>query len=311
MFGCQVECPCEGTGQALTEPPRTKSTSGNQRRWATGPSTCGLSAITLCRPGRRPNAFWLFSRRGLDASGAVSKSWEGGVGHNDPFVISLDVMKSLTPFLSDYSSIYLSERSRIGEIWVPRKPEYDKDALIDAARDLFWRQGWAGTSMKDLEKTLSLKPGSFYAAFGSKSALFELALDRYAQTGAARLVALEEQYGPLGTLQRYPAFVIDPKNATAKACMLAKTVLELGRSEPKLAARADTHLTGMEARFTALFAAAQDAGEIDPALDPSALARRYQSDLLGLRVSAERGGDGAQAIAVELAESLARLAPEG
>ncbi|MEL7079866.1 MAG: TetR/AcrR family transcriptional regulator, partial [Pseudomonadota bacterium] len=35
---------------------------------------------------------------------------------------------------------------------MPRKPAYDKNALIDRARDLFWKQGWAGTSLKDLER---------------------------------------------------------------------------------------------------------------------------------------------------------------
>ena len=43
-------------------------------------------------------------------------------------------------------------------------------------------------------------------------------------------------------------------------------------------------------RFAELFQAAQSAGYIDKALDPKVLARRYQSDLLGLRVSAEREG---------------------
>ena len=78
---------------------------------------------------------------------------------------------------------------------MPRKPEYDRDDLIARARDIFWRQGWAGTSLKDLERELKLKPGSFYAAFGSKDALYGLALERYAQEGVARLKALADRLG--------------------------------------------------------------------------------------------------------------------
>ncbi|MEO1798291.1 MAG: hypothetical protein AAFR53_14960, partial [Pseudomonadota bacterium] len=37
-----------------------------------------------------------------------------------------------------------------------------------------------------LEAALGLKPGSFYAAFGSKNALFALTLDRYAEAGVTR-----------------------------------------------------------------------------------------------------------------------------
>ena len=47
---------------------------------------------------------------------------------------------------------------------MPRKPAYDRDALIAQARDIFWRHGWAGTSLKDLERELKLKPGNVYVA---------------------------------------------------------------------------------------------------------------------------------------------------
>ncbi|MEM9044973.1 MAG: TetR/AcrR family transcriptional regulator [Pseudomonadota bacterium] len=191
---------------------------------------------------------------------------------------------------------------------MPRKPNYDRNALIDRARDLFWKQGWAGTSLKDLERTLGLNPGSFYAAFGSKNALFELALDRYAEGGVSRLNALVEEFGALGALQRYPSLVIDPSSASAKACMLAKTVLELKDQEEDLAACANAHLSNMETLFAALFREAQAAGQIAQSYDAETLARRYQSDLLGLRVTAERSDVSAEAIAQEIAESLVRLA---
>lgn len=190
---------------------------------------------------------------------------------------------------------------------MPRRPEYDRDDLIDRARDLFWTQGWAGTSLKDLERTLGLKPGSFYAAFGSKSALFALTLDSYAENGANRLRALADQHGALGALQRYPALVIDNTTAPAKACMLAKTVLELDGQDDEIASRANSHLVAMEALFAELFRTAQDDGHVSRSYEAQVLARRYQSDLLGLRVSAVRSGVDAKAIAHEIADSLARL----
>ncbi|MEL6100060.1 MAG: TetR/AcrR family transcriptional regulator [Pseudomonadota bacterium] len=191
---------------------------------------------------------------------------------------------------------------------MPRKPAYDKNALIDRARDLFWKQGWAGTSLKDLERTLGLNPGSFYAAFGSKDALFQLALDKYAEGGTKRLKDLAAEHGALGALQRYPGLVIDEASKPAKACMLAKTVLELKNQNEPLAARANAHLSSMENLFADLFRDAQAAGNVSDAYDADTLARRYQSDLLGLRVSAERVGVDARAIADEIAERMAELA---
>jgi len=190
---------------------------------------------------------------------------------------------------------------------MPRKPSYDRNDLIDRARDLFWKRGWAGTSLKDLESSLKMNPGSFYAAFGSKDALFEMALDKYAADGTDRLTALAHEFGALGALQRFPKLAINTATAPAKACMLSKTLLELQAQRHPLAERANQHLLKMEQRFAELFIQAQTEGAISANHDPHNLARRYQSDVLGLRVSAERNGVNAQAIADEIADSLARL----
>jgi len=101
---------------------------------------------------------------------------------------------------------------------MPRKPNYDRDELIERARDLFWKRGWAGTSLKDLEAALMMKPGSFYAAFGSKDALFKLAMEKYATDGQERLRALEQDLGPIKALQQFPEMVVGNDAAPAKAC---------------------------------------------------------------------------------------------
>lgn len=190
---------------------------------------------------------------------------------------------------------------------MPRKPNYDRDELIGRASDLFWQRGWAGTSLKDLESVLQMKPGSFYAAFGSKEALFALAMEKYATDGRARLKALAQQHGAIKALQRFPEMVVENDAAPAKACMLSKTLLELHAHNHPLAQDANLHLLKMEAQFAELFHQAQSTGDISAAHDPKVLARRYQSDLLGLRVSAERDGVDAKAIASEIADGLVKL----
>ncbi|KIC40247.1 TetR family transcriptional regulator [Ruegeria sp. ANG-R] len=190
---------------------------------------------------------------------------------------------------------------------MPRKPEYDRDDLILRARDLFWRQGWAGTSLKDLERELKLKPGSFYAAFGSKDALYALALQRYAADGVARLRKLADELGPKAALQTQPRLVAEGAGMPARACMLAKTYAELQAKDHDLAEKADAHLAEMRACFSALFRRAQEAGEIGRPHDPDRLAARYQSDLLGLRLTAERNDVDALAIAEDIAADIDRL----
>ncbi len=190
---------------------------------------------------------------------------------------------------------------------MPRKPSYDRDALITQARDLFWRQGWAGTSLKDLERELNLNPGSFYAAFGSKDALYALTLEQYAKDGVARLMATADEMGPLNALKAQPFAVIDDSETPARACMLAKTYAELQSKGHDLADKASCHMVQMKDCFATLFRRAQEAGEIGTEHDPDRLAARYQSDILGLRLSAERSDVNASEIAADISADLDRL----
>ncbi|NOD94899.1 TetR family transcriptional regulator [Ruegeria sp. HKCCD4884] len=190
---------------------------------------------------------------------------------------------------------------------MPRKPAYDRDALIAKAKDIFWRQGWAGTSLKDLERELKLKPGSFYAAFGSKDALYALTIESYTREGVARLKALAEKLGPKEALKAQPRLVIEAVENPTKACMLAKTYAELQAKDHDLADQAARHMTEMKACFAELFRSAQNAGEIRSEHDPDRLAARYQSDILGLRLSAERKDVDADEIAADIAADIDRL----
>jgi AcrR family transcriptional regulator len=191
---------------------------------------------------------------------------------------------------------------------MPRRPSFDRDELIDRARDVFWERGWAGTSMKDLETALGLKPGSFYAAFGSKAKLYGLALERYVQNGQDSLAASVKELGALEALKQYPLRIVQSDGGGAKACMLAKTVLELQSQESELSQMASAALSQIQRTFAKMFAQAQADGDVGLNHDPARLARRYQSDLLGLRVSAERADVDAVAIAQEMAVDLDRLA---
>ena len=60
-----------------------------------------------------------------------------------------------------------------------RPREFDRDKAIDKAMNLFWQKGFETASLADLRETLQLSSASFYAAFGSKQALYKECLERY------------------------------------------------------------------------------------------------------------------------------------
>jgi AcrR family transcriptional regulator len=62
---------------------------------------------------------------------------------------------------------------------VGRPRKLSVEASLDRALELFWRQGYAETSMSDLTAALGVGPSSIYRTFGSKLGLYEAALERY------------------------------------------------------------------------------------------------------------------------------------
>lgn len=174
---------------------------------------------------------------------------------------------------------------------MPRKPLHDRHDSLERAVAVFWSQGFHATSLKDLEHALNMRPGSIYAAFGSKERLFNEALESYAQQGLAELdAALAEHASPLDGLAAYVGSLggLHKAGLPSRACMLVKSMLELGDREPESRDKADALLAGMEQCFVEQFRAAQQVGELDPQANPVRLGRRLQAEIMGLRSYAQR-----------------------
>src|SRR5512147_2011104 len=60
-----------------------------------------------------------------------------------------------------------------------RPRSFDPAKAETSMLDVFWRNGYLATSIPDLSTATGLLPGSLYAAFGSKDAMFETSLRRY------------------------------------------------------------------------------------------------------------------------------------
>lgn len=60
-----------------------------------------------------------------------------------------------------------------------RPREFNREEALLKARNLFWRQGYEGTSMSDLVAELGIASARIYKAFGSKERLFREAIAHY------------------------------------------------------------------------------------------------------------------------------------
>src|ERR1700722_4262781 len=91
-----------------------------------------------------------------------------------------------TKLCTNWSRILEEEKAYM----IGRPREFDIDRALEVAMELFWRQGYEGTSLADLTRELGLTRPSLYAAFESKEALFLKALDLYEARAGYRQAAL-------------------------------------------------------------------------------------------------------------------------
>ncbi|WP_409568168.1 TetR/AcrR family transcriptional regulator [Methylobacterium sp. E-066] len=67
-----------------------------------------------------------------------------------------------------------------------RPRAFDREAALGQAMQLFWRRGFAATSISDLTAAMGIGSPSLYAAFGSKEALYAEALRHYGEQYEAK-----------------------------------------------------------------------------------------------------------------------------
>jgi TetR/AcrR family transcriptional repressor of nem operon len=69
-----------------------------------------------------------------------------------------------------------------------RPPEFDANRVITDAVDVFWRRGYAGTSLAVLEEELGVNRSTLYGSFGGKAGLYRAAVATYIDSMGELLV---------------------------------------------------------------------------------------------------------------------------
>ncbi|NOH60508.1 TetR/AcrR family transcriptional regulator [Vibrio sp. RE88] len=179
--------------------------------------------------------------------------------------------------------------------------KFDRQQVIDKATHLYWEKGFHATSMRHLQEVIDMRPGSIYAAFGSKEELFKQALNHYTQMGISNLEQFKSQNdSPLAALKAFVKHLVlhSRKGAPDGMCMLAKSVAELTEANQDLLEEARHSLRLMERQFELVLQQAQQQGELSADKDTQRLASHVQIQISGLRTYAKTNDN------PELLESL-------
>lgn len=175
----------------------------------------------------------------------------------------------------------------------PGRPlEFDPDAALDAAMQVFWRNGYENTSMQDLLDAMNLSKSSLYQAFGGKQALFERCMTRYGDEMIGTLRdALQASPSGLGFIRQFLESVLDEARGVceARGCLILNTANEFACRNPQIADAVSQGLNRFHEVLQAAVVRAQQEGDIPPERNANMLATYLVSSMSGLKTMSKAG----------------------
>ncbi len=170
-----------------------------------------------------------------------------------------------------------------------------KKALADVTQ-LFWLQGYEGTSVQQILDCMGVSRSSMYSVFGDKRSLFLQSLAQFSELSRVACTPLLQIEEPkLAVVQFYNLVFFSLKDEQRRrGCLLVNTVLEQSGLDEGLAGFAAEKLSEVEESFKHCFDWAQANGKISKNADSSALAAFFMTLTKGLRVSAREGAEEAE-----------------
>ena len=160
--------------------------------------------------------------------------------------------------------------------------------------NVFWSNGYHGTSLPDLLQATGLSRGSLYAAFGDKRGIFLRALDRYIDESLARIDAqLDPKRSALEGLRTCLSGYVDRADGAAgrRGCLVVATAMELAGHDLEIEQRLGRFFKAAETRLARAVARAATEGRLTHEIDPASVARVLLSMVEGIRVIAKTGVD--------------------
>ncbi len=190
-----------------------------------------------------------------------------------------------------------------------RPPAFDRETVLAAARDTFWKHGYDGSSIADLTAAMGITPQSLYAAFGSKAELYRETLEQY------RRMPRPEPGNPfqdeLDTVTAFERFLGNSARVfTApehpKGCMISTAVLNCAEENEPIA----HHVASMRLQTLGVFAARIERGiaegDMRPDADARSLARFLGAIVQGMSVQARDGATTEELLAL-MAHAISEL----
>jgi TetR/AcrR family transcriptional regulator, copper-responsive repressor len=171
-----------------------------------------------------------------------------------------------------------------------RPRAYEPDVALARAMEVFWRDGFAATSLDTISAATGMNRPSLYAAFGDKRDIYVKAYQRYRERARERMAEIFTSDLPVRDLLRQVFGIAIDMYVSGedgpRGCFTVMTATSEAVSDPEIRELAVTGLVEMDRAFARLFKMAQGKGELPVSADPSMLAQLATATIHTLAVRA-------------------------
>jgi AcrR family transcriptional regulator len=172
-----------------------------------------------------------------------------------------------------------------------RHREFEADAALDAALDVFWDRGFEGASYADLSAATGVAPAGLYKAFGNKEDFFLKAVERYEERYMAfiqRAIAEPTAHKVIETFLRGSVTTQTAQSHT-QGCFQVSGALAVSDDSNKLREEMARRRAHTQDLLTLRLQRAKDEGDLISMNSPEALAGYVMTLVHGMAVQARTG----------------------
>ena len=177
---------------------------------------------------------------------------------------------------------------------MPRVREFDPHTVLADVTQIFWRNGYADTSMEDIVSQTGVSRYGLYGTFGNKKELLIAAIRHYDETMSQLLMAsLQDHEASLPAIIDYWRTIAEhAKDETFCAgCLIVNVAVEVAPHDSDVSAEVQRIDRKHQALFTRAIQNGQMKGEVPTHIDAEGSALMLVSLTKGLALMVRAGTD--------------------
>lgn len=170
---------------------------------------------------------------------------------------------------------------------MPWEKSFDESDVVEQAMQVFWKKGYAATSISDITGATGIKRGSLYNAFEGKHDIFMRALQKYGgDHRTSKLRMLETVDDPREAIAMFFDFTVkstldDPDK---KGCLLFNTALDYSLHEDDVKQVVSEGIKEVVTFLEGQIKRGKERGDIPDTVETPATAKALVALVVGIRV---------------------------